>query len=138
MRIAQERLEGSGALQFRQAGRIRQNPLPGPRDRKGHIVTVDIPLSLQSVVVATSEQVSCALGDEAAILNMKNSVYYGMNPVGTRVWNLLGEPRSIVQLRDTLLDEYEVEPSRCEQDLLQLLEKMRTEGLIEVRSAAAA
>jgi Coenzyme PQQ synthesis protein D (PqqD) len=86
-------------------------------------------------VVATPEQVSCALGDESAILNMKNSVYYGMNPVGTRVWHMLGEPRSIVQLRDALLDEYEVEPTRCEQDLLQLLEKMRAEGLIEVRSA---
>ncbi len=94
---------------------------------------MDGPLSLDSVVVATPEQVSCALGDEAAILNMKNSVYYGMNPVGTRVWNMLGEPRSVEQLRDALLNEYEVEPARCEQDLLQLLEKMRTEGLIEVR-----
>jgi hypothetical protein len=99
---------------------------------------VDKPLSLHSVVVATPEQVSCALGDEAAILNMKNSVYYGMNAVGTRVWSLLGEPKTIVQLRDALLDEYEVEPGRCEQDLLQLLEQMRTEGLIEVRSAATA
>lgn len=98
---------------------------------------MDKPLSLHSVVVATPEQVSCALGDESAILNIKNSVYYGMNPVGTRVWNLLGEPRTIGQLRDTLLGEYEVESSRCEQDLLQLLEQMRTEGLIEVRSAAA-
>ncbi len=98
---------------------------------------MDEPLSLHSVVVATPEQVSCALGDESAILNMKNSVYYGMNAVGTRVWNLLVEPKSIVQLRDALLDEYEVEPIRCEQDLLQLLEQMRTEGLIEVRAAAA-
>jgi len=98
---------------------------------------VDEPLSLHSVVVATPEQVSCALGDESAILNMKNSVYYGMNAVGTRVWNMLVEPKSVVQLRDTLLDEYEVEPTRCEQDLLQLLEQMRTEGLIEVRATAA-
>lgn len=96
---------------------------------------MDGPLSLHSVVIATPEQVSCALGDESAILNMKNSVYYGMNAVGTRIWNMLGEPRSIVQLRDALVDEYEVEPARCEEDLLHLLEKMRTEGLIEVRSA---
>jgi hypothetical protein len=101
---------------------------------KGSQDQVDKPLSLHSLVVATSEQVSCALGDESAILNMKNSVYYGMNAVGTRVWALLGEPRTIVQLRDALLDEYEVEPSRCEQDLLQLLEGLRTEGLIEVKN----
>ena len=88
-------------------------------------------------MVAAPEQVSCALGEESAILNMKNSVYYGMNAVGTRIWNLLAEPRSIVQLRDVLLDEYEVEPTRCEKDLLLLLEKMRIEGLIQVRNAAA-
>jgi hypothetical protein len=98
---------------------------------------VDKPLSLHSIVVATPEQVSCALGDESAILNLKNSVYYGMNAIGTRVWNLLGEPRTVGQLRDVLLYEYEVEPGRCEEDLLQLLEKLRGEGLIEVKVPAS-
>lgn len=95
------------------------------------------PLSVHSVVVATSEQVSCPLGDESAILNLKNSVYYGMNPVGARVWNLVQQPKSVTQLRDALLEEYEVDAGRCERDLLDLLEQMRLEGLIEVRLAAA-
>lgn len=95
-------------------------------------------LSLHSVVVAISEQVSCPLGDESAILNLKNSVYYGMNPVGARVWNLVQQPKSVSQLRDALLDEYEVEATQCERDLLDLLEQMRVEGLIEIRRAATA
>ncbi len=95
-------------------------------------------LSLHSVVVAISEQVSCPLGEESAILNLKNSVYYGMNPVGARVWNLVQKPKSVMQLRDAILDEYEVERERCERDLLDLLEQMRVEGLIEIRRAAAA
>jgi Coenzyme PQQ synthesis protein D (PqqD) len=95
---------------------------------------MDAPLSIHSIIVATTEQVSCPLGDESAILNRKNSVYYGVNPMGARVWNLLQQPRSVTELRDTLLDEYEVGADRCEQDLLELLEKMRGEGLIEVRA----
>lgn len=98
---------------------------------------MDVSLSIQSVVVATAEQVSCPLGEESAILNLKNSVYYGMNPVGARVWNLVQQPKSVSQLRDTLLAEYEVEAERCERDLLDLLEQMRAEGLIEVSQAAA-
>ena len=94
-------------------------------------------LSLHSIVVATSEQVSCALGDESAVLNMKNSVYYGLNVLGTRIWTLLEEPRSVVQLRDAIVNEYDVEPSVCERDLFALLEQMRSEGLIEVRAEAA-
>jgi len=91
------------------------------------------PLSVESVVVASRDQVSCPLGEESAILNLKNSVYYGLDPVGARVWNLLREPRRVAAVRDTLLDEYDVEAKRCEHDLLELLEKMRGEGLIEVR-----
>jgi hypothetical protein len=98
---------------------------------------MDASLSVHSVVVASAEQVSCPLGDEAAILNLKNSKYYGMNPVGTRIWSLLKEPRSVLQLRDTLLSEYDVDEKLCEQDLLVLLEKMKSEGLIEVRGVMA-
>jgi Coenzyme PQQ synthesis protein D (PqqD) len=92
-------------------------------------------LSLSSIVTAVPEQVSCPLGEESAILNLKNTVYYGLNPVGTRVWNLLQQPRSIGELRDALMDEYDVEADRCEGDLLDLLEKMRAEGLIQVTRA---
>lgn len=90
-------------------------------------------LCVQSVVVAAKQQVSCPLGEESAILNLKNSVYYGLDPVGAHVWKLLREPKSVGELRDALLDEYDVEAGRCEQDLLALLEKMRSEGLIEVQ-----
>ena len=85
-----------------------------------------------------ADQISCPLGEESAILNLKNSVYYGLDAVGARVWTLLQQPRSVGELRDTLLSEYEVGAAQCEQDLLALLERMRSEGLIEVRAASAA
>ena len=98
---------------------------------------MDAPLSLQTTVMVTSQQVSCPLGDESAILNMKNSVYYGVNPVGATVWNLLKEAKTVGQIRDAILNEYEVDEVRCEKDLFALLEEMRSEGLIEVRYRAA-
>jgi hypothetical protein len=98
---------------------------------------MDESLRTNSIVVVAKEQVSCPLGAEAAVLNLKNSVYYGLDSVGARVWTLLQQPRSVGELRDTLLSEYEVEARRCEQDLLALLESMRSEGLIEVRAISA-
>jgi hypothetical protein len=94
-------------------------------------------LRTSSIVVVAKEQVSCPLGEEAAVLNLKNSVYYGLDSVGARVWTLLQQPRSVSELRDTLVSEYDVEARRCEQDLLALLETMRNEGLIEIRSVSA-
>ena len=96
---------------------------------------MDAPLSLQTTVIVSSQQVSCPLGDESAILNMKNSVYYGMNPVGTAVWNMLREPKTVAEIRDAIVNEYEVDEERCERDLFALLEQLRSEGLIEVRIA---
>ena len=98
---------------------------------------MDARLSVHSIVSAAPEQVSCPLGEEAAILNLKNTVYYGLNPVGARVWSLLQKPRSVGELRDALLEEYDVEAEQCERDLLDLLEKMRSEGLVQVSNAAA-
>jgi hypothetical protein len=91
-------------------------------------------ISLKTIVAASKENVSCALGDEAAILQTRSGVYYGLDPVGARIWKLLEKPRSVKDLRTAILDEYDVEPAQCESDLLKLLEKLHTEGLIEIRS----
>jgi hypothetical protein len=95
-------------------------------------------LSTRSIIVASPDQVSCPLGEESAILNLSNTVYYGLNPIGSRIWHLIQKPKSIGDLRDALVDEYDVEPKRCETDLLELLERMRAEGLIQIESSAAA
>jgi len=84
------------------------------------------------MVAATSDQVSCPLGDESSILSLKNSVYYSLDPVGTRIWELLRESRSVHSILEILLQEYDVEPERCERDLFAILEKLQQEGLIEV------
>jgi hypothetical protein len=89
-------------------------------------------LTLETIVAASAEQVSCALGEESAILNLTNSVYYGLNAVGTSVWNLLQKPHSVRELRDAIVEEYAVEPATCENELLDLLEKMRSQGLMQV------
>jgi len=84
------------------------------------------------------EQVWCDLAGEAAILNLKNGVYYGLDAVGARIWTLIQDARSVGQVRDALLEEYDVEPERCEADLLALLARLEAEGLIEVKDESAA
>lgn len=87
-------------------------------------------------MVATKEQVSCDLAGEAVVLNLGSGEYFGLDPVGARVWNLIQEPRRVRELRDSLLEEYDVEPDVCGRDLLELLKEMAAEGLIEVKDEA--
>ena len=95
-------------------------------------------VSLNSVVVASKNQISNDLGGEAAILDLEAGVYYGLDEVGARIWELIQEPRAANEVRDVLLAEYDVEPERCEHDLLALLQRLADEGLIEVVGEAPA
>lgn len=93
-------------------------------------------VSQRSTVVAAEDQVSSDLGGETAILDLKAGMYYGLDDVGARVWDLIQEPRDVGEVRDTLLEEYDVAPERCERDLLALLQRLADEGLIVVQNAA--
>lgn len=86
----------------------------------------------RTLMIATKDEVSCKLGNEAAILGLKNSVYYGLNPVGARVWELLRHPRSLEEICNTIVSEYDVSAERAERDLLHFLDGMLAEGLIEL------
>ena len=92
-------------------------------------------VSRDSTVVATRDQVSSDLKGEVAILDLKAGVYYGLDDVGARVWKLLQEPKTVSEIRDVILQEYDVEAERCERDLLALLQRLADEGLVEVEDA---
>ncbi|HEY0606521.1 MAG TPA: lasso peptide biosynthesis PqqD family chaperone [Herpetosiphonaceae bacterium] len=95
-------------------------------------------ISKSAVVVATKEQVSSDLEGEAVILNLKNGMYYGLDAIGSRIWELLQQPQSVAALRDAIMAEYDVDAERCERDLLALLNNLAEVQLIEVSDVAAA
>jgi Coenzyme PQQ synthesis protein D (PqqD) len=86
-----------------------------------------------TLVAVAEDVVSCDLLEETAILNMKNSVYYGLDPVGTRIWNLIQQPITIQEILDVLLAEYDVEPERCQADLYELIEQLIDNQLVEIK-----
>ncbi len=91
-------------------------------------------ISMDSVVKVAGQQVSADLDGEAVILNLQNGLYYSLDPVGAYIWELLKEPVTVKKILDSMLEEYDVEPDRVERDLLDLLGKLATEGLIEVNA----
>lgn len=76
--------------------------------------------------------VSCDLDGEAAILNLKDGVYYGLNPVGARVWKMVQEPVTLEKILEAILNEYDVEKEQCFQDTVELLEELQDKGLVTI------
>jgi len=72
---------------------------------------------------------------ETVLLSMESAMYYGLDQVGSRIWELVREPIRVSDLRDAITREYDVEPERCEADVLGFLRELADKGLIEVRIA---
>ncbi len=86
-------------------------------------------------ITLSAKQVSAELEGEAVVLNLKDGVYFGLNPVGSRVWSLLKEaPKSVAELRQAILAEYDVGDEECDRDLRSLLDALQEHGLIDINA----
>ena len=89
-------------------------------------------ISLNTQVKASNDQVSCELADESAILDLKKGVYYGLDPVGARIWEMIQQPQSVAAVVAQITDEYDVETEQCTQDVLALFSQLLQNDLIEI------
>lgn len=94
-------------------------------------------MDASTIVVAADQLLSGAFDAETVILDLRTGVYYGLEEAGARIWRLLKRPTSLGALRDALVEEYDVEPRRCERDLRALLRHLLERGLIRVLDDSA-
>ncbi len=91
----------------------------------------------RSVVVVSASQTSCELHGETVILDFNKGAYFGLDEIGTLIWQLLQQPHRVRALCDAVVAQYDVEPAVCEQDIVRLLERLHAEGLIDIRDSEA-
>ena len=77
-------------------------------------------------------QVSCDLNGEAAILQLDQSVYFGLKGVGAQVWMALEKPQSLAELKGKVCREFDVDATRSEADLMKFLSELQAAGLVEL------
>ena len=68
-------------------------------------------------------------------LHVENGTCYGFNATATRIWAMIEAPRRLSELRDALVEEFDVAPATCEAQLIALLRDLETDGLIELQPA---
>jgi hypothetical protein len=83
-------------------------------------------------VRASSSQVSSRLGDEAVLLNFDEGIYYGLNDVSARIMEMLAETRTVNEIVEGILQEYDVDEQQCRADVVQLLTELEKHKLIDV------
>jgi hypothetical protein len=90
------------------------------------------PITLATRLVASPDQVSANVAGESVILGMKDAMYYGLDPVGTRIWELLQKPAVLDDVLGTITAEFEVTREQAAADLLAFAADLHAHGLVEI------
>ena len=75
-------------------------------------------LSLRDTIEVAPDVEFRELDGEAVVLNLDSGTYFGLDPVGTRIWELVRQCGSLQTVFEAISDEYDVEPETLERDLL--------------------
>ena len=89
--------------------------------------------TIEATAVISPEVLFQEIGGEAVLLDLASERYFGLDAVGTRIWQLLQDQGSLRVVYDRMLDEYDVEPSRLEEDLLNHVGELAEAGLVILR-----
>lgn len=72
------------------------------------------------------------LDGEAVLLGGGVAEYFGLDPVGTRIWELIGEHEALDGVLAAMLREYDVEEPQAYAELVALVEDLVRQGLVEI------
>jgi len=67
---------------------------------------------------------------EAVILSMESKVLRGLNPVGSRIWELIDGQRSLEEITGTIVLEFDVTPADAAQDVRAFIQELLDRGLV--------
>ena len=69
---------------------------------------------------------------QTIMMSLEKGNYYGLNSVGSRIWELIEQEISVKDICVRLIDEYEVEEKHCKKVVVFFLEEMEKSGLISI------
>jgi hypothetical protein len=83
-------------------------------------------------VVASEDVLIRELHGESVLLDLASESYFGLDEVGTGMWEALTAAPTLAEAYRMLLESYEVEPERLGEDLADFVQQLARAGLVDV------
>lgn len=87
-------------------------------------------MNFSDKVMIPAQVMAREVGNETVILDLANGTYYGLDPVGARIWQLMAEGQTLTQVCEFMLAEYEVTREMIEHDVLALVQTLLERKLV--------
>jgi len=85
-------------------------------------------------VVVPADVVTRRLDEELILLDLGSENYFGLDEVGTRMWEVLSSASSLRAAFDQLLSEYDVGAETLRHDMEMLVSQLLGHGLVELQT----
>jgi len=92
-------------------------------------------VAMEDSVTLSTEVMMQEVGDEAVLLDLKSETYFGLDAVGTRIWQLAEHDGQLKSIHAAILAEYDVSAEQLEDDLKKLISELAEKGLVKVGRA---
>ncbi len=93
-------------------------------------------MDLNQVVTLSPDVISQEVSGETVLLDLNSENYFGLDEVGTRIWQLIESSGNLQEIYDTMLSEYEVEADQLLEDMEQLVVDIEKAGLVSLKAAS--
>ena len=72
------------------------------------------------------------INGETVLLDLRSEAYFGLDEVGTRLWQLLQHEQELAAIHAVMVEEYEVNSDQLKQDLARHIQELETAGLVSL------
>lgn len=87
-----------------------------------------------TIIGQPDDLLSSKIDDEVIMLGIDSGKYFGLNSVGSHIWELIKEPHSIENLCSKLMDEFEVDEETCLKETIELIEELADNKLLKIEN----
>jgi len=89
-------------------------------------------ITTDTTIKRNIEVFASEIDDEVVMMNIQSGKYFGMDAVGSRIWQLIEEKIRVKDIIAELLEEYDVTEEQCRSDVLEFLNELYEQNLIQV------
>jgi hypothetical protein len=90
-------------------------------------------ISTDTVISQIEEIVASDIDGETVMMSIENGKYYGMDDIGSRIWELIEKPIKVSDLIATLLEKFDVDRETCERDVPKFLNELNEDKILAVK-----
>ncbi len=90
-------------------------------------------ITMDTTISQTKDIVASDIDGEVVMMSIEDGAYYGIDSVGSRIWELIETPRRVSDLIEKLMEEFKVDRPTCEKDVLKFLEELQKNNTILIQ-----